>query len=81
MIYIIIWLLLGALAVWMEYHTAKKEWWDIYHEDYSKFNNGDNSLRMLLVMSPFFTLGGPLSFILMIPHKRSNICLYFKIPK
>jgi uncharacterized membrane protein len=64
---IIIWLLLGIIAVWREYHGVLKYWYVRYNESYWNFHKKNNlsSLGLLIMLSPIFILFGLVSLIIL----------------
>ena len=74
---IIIWLLLGIIAVWRDYHGTLKEWYCSYRESYWKFDKEENgsSIRFLLYLSPLFIFSGLITLIMF--ESLSKTCWWF----
>lgn len=77
-IFFIIWCLLGLISVWRTYHGALKDWWNFSSESYWDFHkrNGGSALINLLLFSPIFVIGGPISLILFEFISKDN-CWFF----
>ncbi len=73
------WFIVGFLSVWISYYSALKSWYLKTGKDYRKYDDGINALKVLLIFSPVYILGGFFSLFLLLGER--NICLYFKIPK
>ena len=74
---IIIWLLLGIVAIWRVYHGCLKWWYNIYKESYWKSNN-NMALKTLLGFSPIFIIGGGVTLLLFeLTLKPSTPCWWF----
>lgn len=74
---IIIWLLLGIIAVWREYHGSLKNWYIQFNESYWEFDKKENnsSIRFLLYSSPLFIFGGLITLIMF--ELLSKNCWWF----
>ncbi len=81
-IFIIIWLLFGIIALWREFHTNRKIWYNRTGKDNLK--DSTSSLILLLILSPIFISGGLLICLLFEyegPFSGKERTWYFKIPK
>ena len=76
MIYIILWLFVGFIAVWRMYHGDLKGWYELANESYWDFDKrqGTSAIRYLLKFSLIFILCGLVSLLSF--ELRSNN--YFK---
>ena len=66
-IFIIVWLLLGVIAIWRDYHGILKDWYDRYGEsywDFDKENNNYSAIRLVIYSTPIIILGGLISLIM-----------------
>jgi hypothetical protein len=66
-LFIIIWLLLGIIAVWRDYHGTLKEWYHNHKESYWKFdkkNNNVSAIRTIVNTSPLLIIGGLISLLI-----------------
>lgn len=79
-LFIIIWLLLGIIALWRTYYGWIKEWYLEFNDDLRKNRLYNSHLIILLILSPLFLLGGLLSLIYWESLSRYNTW-YYKIPK
>lgn len=77
--WVLIWMLLGFVSVWITFHTARKEWYKKHQEEYWKGIYFDNALSVLIIFSPFYIVGGPISFFLVCTFNIKNWTLYFNI--
>ena len=78
-LFIIIWLLLGVIAVWRDYHGTLKEWYRNYGESYWKFdkeNNNSSAIRMIVNTSPLLIIGGLIT-LLISESISTNTCWWF----
>lgn len=78
-LFIIIWLLLGIIAVWRDYHGTLKTWYEDFNEsywDFDKENNNSSAIRMMLYISPLLILGG-LIILLIFESVDTNNCWWF----
>lgn len=64
--FIIIWLLLGIITVWREYHGLLKTWYKDFNESYWEFDKRENNsgIRVLLYSSPLLIFGGLITLIM-----------------
>lgn len=64
-LFTILWLLCGIIAVWRQYHGSLKNWYNEFNESYWDFDKreGGCALRILLIFSPVFILGGLISIV------------------
>ncbi len=76
-LFIIIWLLIGIIAVWRMYHYNLKDWYNDFKESYWDFDKreGSSSIRFLLYMSPLLIVGGLATLI--ISEIMHGGCWYF----
>jgi hypothetical protein len=76
-VYIVIWLLLGIIAVWREYHGTLKSWYDDFNESYWDFHKreGSSAIKMLLIFSPVLIFGGLISLIMF--ESLTTTCWWF----
>jgi hypothetical protein len=79
-ILITIWLLLGIIAVWRTYYGDIKSWYFKFNCDLRKDYDYNGHLKLLLIGSPIFIIGGLFSLIMMEVSNSTNTW-YFKIPK
>lgn len=78
--FIIIWLLCGIIAVWRIYYGFIKHWYLQFNSDLRNEYSHNNMLKILLILSPLFIIGGLISLILFETGFSHNTW-YFKIPK
>ena len=80
MLFIIIWLLLGVIAVWRTYWGDIKRWHLQFNCDLRKDNTFNSHLKFLTTYSPILILGGLLTLINTEIIFKYNTW-YYKIPK
>lgn len=63
--FIIIWLLLGIISIWRQYHGWLKFWYNSYNESYWKYAKKENGqvFTLLFLGSPLFIIGGVLTLL------------------
>jgi hypothetical protein len=65
---VVVWLLFGLVAIWREYHTSLKEFYQTFGESiWDKDNRkliGAPAVYSLIISIPFMLLGGPIAFII-----------------
>lgn len=77
-VFLIIWLLCGIIAVWREYHGTLKTWYEDSNESYWDYHKreGSSGIMMLLWMTPLFILCGTCSLIIVELYSENN-CWWF----
>ncbi len=77
-LFIILWLLLGIIAVWRSYHGDLKYWYNQFNESYWDFDkeNGFSAIRLLIYTSPLIILGGLFSLLTLELTSKDN-CWWF----
>jgi hypothetical protein len=77
--FIIIWLLLGAIGIWREYHGTLRWWYERHGESYWDFHrrHGNSAIQMLLLFSPLFIMSGPIGLVLFEITNRGRNCWWF----
>jgi hypothetical protein len=79
----ILWLLIGIIAVWREYHGCLKLWYNGYQEScwyFDKKNNKTSAIRILCYMAPILILAGVIT-LFVLEASNSDSCWYFTTPK
>ena len=74
-----IWLLIGFIGWFMTYHSARKEWYIEFNEEYWK-SDYHSALIALCIVSPIYICSGPLMIILTLIFFKYP-CLYFNIKR
>lgn len=78
---LIIWLLLGIIAVWRCYFGLIKEWWVELKQDIRKHQRGNNVVFFLLCYSPIFIMGGGITLLIFETGGLYTTTWYYKLPK
>lgn len=80
---LILWYLIGALGIWVWYHSALKEWYCLFKESYWDYNKrkGYNGIEVLVTFSPILAILGPIVLVFTLATNPKYLTLYFKVPK
>lgn len=78
------WLIVGYLSWRVIYYASLKDWYLQFGDDYRRYNNGKNALRLWRLSMPIVTIGGLVSLWCTLDdrsYKKHGAVLHFKVPK